>query len=112
VPSFFRWVAQRYPKMIDDVVEDEALDLNGVAVPVDTSQPNPNGRECVLASRNRATPVEQRAALGLSLRGRQIRQPLPGHERHHPPLFPPRGPGAWPPDAQEEEPYVSERGAL
>jgi len=47
VPSFFRWVAQRYPKMIDDVVEDEALDLNGVAVPVDTSQPNPNGRECV-----------------------------------------------------------------
>lgn len=34
--------------MIHDVVEDEPLDLNGVEVPVDTSQPNPNGRECVL----------------------------------------------------------------
>jgi len=32
--------------MIADVVEDEAMDVNGRHVPVDTSQPNPNGREC------------------------------------------------------------------
>jgi hypothetical protein len=41
--------------MIHDVVEDEPYDVQGVAVPVDTSQPNPNGRECVL--RARAAPA-------------------------------------------------------
>lgn len=37
--------ARRYPKIVQDTVEDEVQVVNGVEVPVDTSQPNPNGVE-------------------------------------------------------------------
>lgn len=37
--------ACRYPKIVKDVVEDDVQVINGVEVPVDTSQPNPNGVE-------------------------------------------------------------------
>ena len=90
VPAFYRWLSVRYPKMIADVVEDEEMDLNGVKVAIDTSLPNPNGRECAPESRGAARPAPLTPLL------LQVRQPLPGHERHHPPLFPPRRPGAWP----------------
>lgn len=67
VPAFYRWLSTRYvalgviemnvpsltnfpliyryPKTIKDCVEDVADVVNGVHVPVDTSQPNPNGIE-------------------------------------------------------------------
>jgi 5'-3' exoribonuclease 2 len=47
--------------MIHDVVEDEPYDVNGVEVPIDTSQPNPNGRECAPAARRRERSATQRA---------------------------------------------------
>jgi hypothetical protein len=40
--------------MIHDVVEDEPYDVNGVEVPIDTSQANPNGRECARRGARRA----------------------------------------------------------
>jgi 5'-3' exoribonuclease 2 len=45
VPSFYRWLAEKYPMLVVDVVEEEAVEIEGVKVPVDTSKPNPNGLE-------------------------------------------------------------------
>ncbi|ESQ35377.1 hypothetical protein EUTSA_v10009553mg, partial [Eutrema salsugineum] len=49
VPSFYRWLIERYPLILQDVIEEEPLEIGGgggvVTVSVDTSKPNPNGVE-------------------------------------------------------------------
>ncbi|KIY97657.1 5'-3' exoribonuclease 2 [Monoraphidium neglectum] len=45
VPAFYRWLSEKYPKIIVDVKEELPEWINGVEVPVDTSTPNPNGIE-------------------------------------------------------------------
>ena len=35
----------RYPHIVEDVIEEEEQTVNGVDIPIDTSQPNPNGTE-------------------------------------------------------------------
>lgn len=45
VPALFRWLKDRYPKIVDTVIEDEPQTINGVTIPIDITQPNPNGVE-------------------------------------------------------------------
>ena len=40
VPSFYRWLADKYAKVVVDCLEDDAA-----AGQIDASQPNPNGIE-------------------------------------------------------------------
>lgn len=45
VPAFYRWLSDRYPKIVRDVIEEQQQYVDGVEVPLDTSKPNPNGEE-------------------------------------------------------------------
>ncbi|KAJ2724499.1 5'-3' exoribonuclease 2 [Coemansia sp. Benny D115] len=45
VAAFYRWLTKKYPKVETRVVEERPYMMNGVEVPVDATQPNPNGRE-------------------------------------------------------------------
>ena len=45
VPALFRWLSRKYPKIISPVIEEQANEVDGFVVPVDTSKPNPNDVE-------------------------------------------------------------------
>ena len=45
VPAFYRWLSEKYPLIIKDVIEDEPFEADGTPCTVDTSAPNPNGKE-------------------------------------------------------------------
>ncbi|KAJ5682559.1 5'-3' exoribonuclease 2 [Penicillium macrosclerotiorum] len=45
VPALFRWLSNKYPKIISPVIEERPQEVNGEEVPVDTTRPNPNGEE-------------------------------------------------------------------
>ncbi|KAI9780412.1 MAG: 5'-3' exoribonuclease 2 [Candelina submexicana] len=45
VPALFRWLSQKYPKIVSPVVEAQPHEIDGEEIPVDTTGPNPNGEE-------------------------------------------------------------------
>uniref|UniRef100_A0A5B7BCI5 5'-3' exoribonuclease n=1 Tax=Davidia involucrata TaxID=16924 RepID=A0A5B7BCI5_DAVIN len=45
VPAFYRWLAEKYPMVVVDVIEEEPVVIDGITIPVDTSKPNPNDIE-------------------------------------------------------------------
>ncbi|KAJ5490895.1 5'-3' exoribonuclease 2 [Penicillium diatomitis] len=45
VPALFRWLSNKYPKIISSVIEELPQEVNGEEIPVDTTGPNPNGEE-------------------------------------------------------------------
>ena len=49
VPAFFRWLTEKYPKVLQDVVEERVKLVGGegnVRAPFDCTRPNPSGLEC------------------------------------------------------------------
>ncbi|KAI4316915.1 hypothetical protein L6164_024844 [Bauhinia variegata] len=45
VPAFYRWLAEKYPLVVVDVIEEEPVVIDGIPIPVDTSKKNPNNIE-------------------------------------------------------------------
>ncbi|KAL2634973.1 hypothetical protein R1flu_006452 [Riccia fluitans] len=45
VPAFYRWLADKYPLIVVDCIEEEVQVIDDVRVPIDTTKPNPNGLE-------------------------------------------------------------------
>ncbi|KAI9496125.1 XRN 5'-3' exonuclease N-terminus-domain-containing protein [Zychaea mexicana] len=45
VPAFFRWLSDKFPRVASKVIEELPKEINGNVMPVDTTQPNPNGEE-------------------------------------------------------------------
>ncbi|GAV52671.1 hypothetical protein ZYGR_0AG06620 [Zygosaccharomyces rouxii] len=43
VPSFFRWLSRKYPKIISPVIEEQPQVIDGVTLPIDYTASNPNG---------------------------------------------------------------------
>lgn len=45
VPALFRWLSQKYPKIITPVIEERPEEIDGEKIPVDIAKPNPNDEE-------------------------------------------------------------------
>lgn len=45
VPALFRWLSQKYPKIISQVIEEQPGEVDGQEIPVSMVGPNPNGEE-------------------------------------------------------------------
>ncbi|XP_032671869.1 5'-3' exoribonuclease 2 homolog [Odontomachus brunneus] len=45
VPAFFRWLSRKYPSVIVECIEQKSINTDGVCVPVNSADPNPNGVE-------------------------------------------------------------------
>ena len=45
VPSFYRWLIEKYPRIVKKAIEQDGELVNGVEMPVDMTQPNPNDYE-------------------------------------------------------------------
>jgi 5'-3' exoribonuclease 2 len=48
VPAFYRWLSEKYPKIVQDVLEERvklANDSGTVRLPFDSTRPNPSGLE-------------------------------------------------------------------
>lgn len=45
VPAFYRWLSEKYPKIVVDMLEDKAVRVGGTEIPIDLTAANPNGME-------------------------------------------------------------------
>ena len=47
VPAFYRWLSEKYPKIVSDVLEERPFAIEGHPIMMpDAREPNPSGLEC------------------------------------------------------------------
>lgn len=49
VPAFFRWLSEKYPRILQDILEERVKLVSGqgsTRIPFDSTRPNPSGLEC------------------------------------------------------------------
>ena len=52
VPAFYRWLSEKYPKIVVDMLEDRTVRVEGTEIPLDLTKENPNGIEvCMVKAR-------------------------------------------------------------
>jgi 5'-3' exoribonuclease 2 len=42
VPAFYRWLSEKYPKIISEVLEERTPVVDGMTIPLDLLEANPN----------------------------------------------------------------------
>lgn len=45
VPAFYRWLSAKYPKIVSYLLEQRNKVVDGVSIPINLEEPNPNGSE-------------------------------------------------------------------
>lgn len=45
MPAFYRWLSEKYPKIVVDMLEDKPTRVGGIEIPLDLTAENPNGIE-------------------------------------------------------------------
>ena len=45
VPAFYRWLAEKYPKIVGELLEGRDKVVDGHIIPLDLTEPNPNDIE-------------------------------------------------------------------
>lgn len=45
VPAFYRWISEKYAKIVEEVLEKRPTVIDGTVIPMDLNEPNPNGQE-------------------------------------------------------------------
>jgi 5'-3' exoribonuclease 2 len=45
VPSFFKWLTLKYPKVLIDCLEEKEVKVQGHTIPINLTGPNPNGAD-------------------------------------------------------------------
>lgn len=45
VPAFYRWLSEKYPKIVLEMLEKRPMVIDGVEIPVNLTDPNPNNME-------------------------------------------------------------------
>ena len=45
MPAFYRWLSEKYPKIVSEVLESRRQQVEGIEIPLDLNEANPNGIE-------------------------------------------------------------------
>ena len=48
VPAFFRWLSEKFPKVLVDVVEKKIAVVQGVSIPLDLTKENRMGKNMTI----------------------------------------------------------------